>query len=131
MSTERIGILLVNSGTPDSPQPAAVRAFLARFLADRRVVDLPRALWLPLLYGVILPWRPARVARKYRLIWSASGSPLRDLTERLRAELAAVLAQRMLAPLLVEVGMLYSAPDVRAALERLRAGGAQRLLVLP
>jgi len=49
LSTERIGILLVNSGTPESPQPAAVRAFLARFLADRRVVDLPRALWLPLL----------------------------------------------------------------------------------
>ena len=131
LSTERIGILLVNSGTPEAPEPAAVRAFLARFLADRRGVDLPRALWLPLLYGVILPWRPAREARKYRLIWSASGSPLRDLTERLRAELAAVLAQRMLAPLLVEVGMLYSAPDVRAALERLRAGGAQRLLVLP
>jgi protoporphyrin/coproporphyrin ferrochelatase len=124
LSTERIGILLVNSGTPEAPEPAAVRAFLARFLADRRVVDLPRALWLPLLYGVILPSRPTRVARKYRRIWSASGSPLRDLTERLRAELAAVLAQRMLAPLLVEVGMLYSAPDVRLALERLRAGGA-------
>jgi protoporphyrin/coproporphyrin ferrochelatase len=131
LSTERIGILLVNSGTPEAPEPAAVRAFLARFLADRRVVDLPRALWLPLLYGVVLPWRPARVARKYRRIWSTLGSPLRDLTERLRAELAAVLAQRTLAPLLVEVGMLYSSPDVRAALERLRAGGAQRLLVLP
>ena len=63
LSTERIGILLVNSGTPEAPEPAAVRAFLARFLADPRVVDLPRALWLPLLYGVILPWRPARVAR--------------------------------------------------------------------
>ena len=58
MSTERIGILLVNSGTPAAPEPAAVRAFLARFLADPRVVELPRALWLPLLYGVILPWRP-------------------------------------------------------------------------
>jgi protoporphyrin/coproporphyrin ferrochelatase len=131
LSTERIGILLINSGTPEAPQPAAVRAFLARFLADPRVVDLPRALWLPLLYGVVLPWRPARVARKYRLIWSDSGSPLHDLTMRLRTELVGVLAQRMLAPLLVEVGMLYSAPEVSAALERLRAGGAQRLLVLP
>ena len=131
LSTERIGILLVNSGTPEAPEPAAVRAFLARFLADPRVVEAPRALWLPLLYGVILPWRPARVARKYRRIWSASGSPLRDLTAQLRAELAAVLAQRMLAPLQVEVGMLYSAPEVSAALERLRTGGAQRLLVLP
>ncbi len=131
MSTERIGILLVNSGTPEAPEPAAVRAFLARFLADPRVVELPRALWLPLLHGVILPLRPARVARKYRRIWTDSGSPLRELTMRLRAELAGVLAQRMLAPLQVEVGMLYSAPDVSAALERLRAGGAQRLLVLP
>jgi ferrochelatase len=129
--TERIGILLVNSGTPEAPEPGAVRAFLARFLADPRVVDLPRALWLPLLYGVILPFRPRRVARKYRLIWSASGSPLRELTEQLRGELTAALAQRMLAPLSVEVGMLYSAPDVRAALRRLRASGAQRLLVLP
>src|SRR5207245_5150372 len=110
---ERIGILLANSGTPESPEPRAVRRFLARFLADPRVVELPRALWLPLLYGVILPWRPRRVARKYRLIWTASGSPLRDLSERLRAELAGSLAQRMLAPLSVELGMLYSAPEVR------------------
>ena len=131
LNTERIGILLVNSGTPEAPEPAAVRAFLARFLADRRIVDLPRVLWLPVLYGVILPWRPARVASKYRRIWSESGSPLRDLTLKLRAELAGVLAQRMLAPLQVEVGMLYSAPEVRLALERLRSGGAQRLLVLP
>jgi protoporphyrin/coproporphyrin ferrochelatase len=131
LSTERIGILLVNSGTPEAPEPAAVRAFLARFLADPRVVELPRALWLPLLYGVVLPFRPARVARKYRRIWSDSGSPLRELTLRLGAGLGAVLAQRILAPLQVEVGMLYSAPDVHAALARLRAGGAQRLLVLP
>jgi ferrochelatase len=128
---ERIGILLVNSGTPQAPTPHAVRAFLARFLSDPRVVALPRALWLPVLYGLILPARPRRVARKYQRIWSAQGSPLRDLSERLRGELAAVLAQRMLAPLRVELGMLYSAPEIRAALERLRDGGAQRLLVLP
>ena len=128
---ERIGILLVNSGTPEAAEPRAVRAFLARFLADPRVVELPRGLWLPLLYGVILPWRPRRIARKYRLIWSAAGSPLRELSERLRAELTTVLAQRVLAPLSVEVGMLYSAPQLRTALERLREGGAQRVLVLP
>src|SRR5256885_17142371 len=93
--------------------------------------ELPRALGLPLLYGVILPWRPRRVARKYRLIWTASGSPLRDLSERLRAELAGSLAQRMLAPLSVELGMLYSAPEVSGALARLRDCGAQRILVLP
>jgi protoporphyrin/coproporphyrin ferrochelatase len=129
---ERIGILLVNSGTPLAPQAGAVRAFLARFLADPRVVELPRALWLPLLYGVILPWRPRRVAHRYRRIWSAaSGSPLRDLSERLRAELARTLAQHTLAPLSVELGMLYSPPELRNALRRLRDAGARRLLVLP
>ena len=131
LSTERIGILLINSGTPLAAEAGAVRAFLARFLADPRVVELPRALWLPLLYGLILPLRPWRVARKYRRIWSAAGSPLRDLSERLRGELAKALAQRMLAPLSVELGMLYSTPYVPAALGRLRDGGAQRLLVLP
>src|SRR5580700_7315426 len=122
---ERIGILLVNSGTPRAPTARAVRAFLAPFLADPRVVELPRALWLPLLYGVILPWRPARVARKCRLIWTAAGSPLADLSERLRNELAAALAQRVLAPLSVELGMLYSDPGVPAALRRLRDAGAR------
>jgi protoporphyrin/coproporphyrin ferrochelatase len=128
---ERIGILLVNSGTPAAPEPAAVRAFLARFLADPRVVELPRALWLPVLYGLILPFRPRRIARKYRKIWGSTDSPLRELTERLRQELSAALAQRVLAPLSVEVGMLYSAPQLRGALERLRDSGAQRILVLP
>ena len=120
LSTERIGILLVNSGTPDSPQPAAVRAFLARFLADRRVVDLPRALWLPLLYGVILPWRPARVARKYRLIWSASGSPLRDLTERLRAGGAQRLLELPLFPQYCGATTGAAFDHVSAALRRAR-----------
>jgi protoporphyrin/coproporphyrin ferrochelatase len=131
MSVERIGVLLVNSGTPRAPEPGAVRAFLARFLADPRVVQLPRALWLPLLYAVILPLRPRSVARKYRLIWSASGSPLRELSERLRIELVCALAQRMLAPLTVELGMLYSEPELSAALERLHAANVRRLLVLP
>ena len=131
LNTERLGILLVNSGTPPTADAAGVRAFLRRFLADPRVVELPRAVWLPLLYGVILPLRPYRVARKYRRIWSQGGSPLRVLSEALRAELANVLAQHMLAPLSVELGMLYSEPQLAAALRRLRAAGAQRLLVLP
>ncbi len=130
-SPERIGILLLNSGTPEAAEPWAVRAFLARFLADPRVVELPRFLWLPVLWGVVLPWRPMRIARKYRQIWTTAGSPLRSFSERLGKELAAVLAQRMLAPLSVEVGLLYSPPDVRGALSRLRESGAQRILALP
>lgn len=128
---ERIGILLVNSGTPEAATAAAVRRFLRRFLSDPRVVELPRALWLPLLYAVVLPLRPRRVARKYRRIWTETGSPLRDFSERLRAELNSALARRLLAPLSVELGMLYSPPSVRDALARLRASGAQRILVVP
>jgi len=130
-SAERLGVLLVNSGTPEAPSARAVRAFLRRFLADPRVVELPRALWLPLLYGLILPLRPRRVARKYRRIWQAGGSPLRELTEQLRGALAGALGERMLAPLSVEAGMLYSSPGAEEALRRLRAAGAQRILVLP
>src|SRR5579862_949548 len=128
---ERIGILLVNSGTPEAPTAAGVRRFLRRFLSDPRVVELPRLVWLPLLYGVILPLRPARIAPKYRRIWSEAGSPLRDLSEQLRKELSGALARQVLAPLSVELGMLYSPPSVREALGRLRASGAQRILVVP
>ncbi|MBV9695617.1 MAG: ferrochelatase [Gammaproteobacteria bacterium] len=128
---ERIGILLVNSGTPQAPEPRAVRAFLRRFLADPRVVELPRLVWLPLLYGLVLPLRPRRVARKYRLIWSPEGAPLRHLSEALGAAVSAALAQRALAPLSLEVAMLYSPPELEAALARLRAAGARRILALP
>lgn len=128
---ERIGILLVNTGTPEAPEPREVRRFLARFLSDPRVVEIPRPLWLPILYGFILPFRPARSAAKYRKIWSAYGSPLLELSERLRAELSLTLAQRVLAPFTVELGMLYSRPSVSASLQRLRESGAQRILVVP
>ncbi len=130
-TAERIGVLLVNSGTPDAPEPRAVRAFLKRMLSDPRIVEMPRALWLPILHGLVLPLRPARVARKYRRIWSAGGSPLLELSERLRSELTSTLAQRFLAPFSVELGMLYGTPSVAQALTRLRESGAQRILVLP
>ncbi len=130
-TAERIGVLLVNSGTPQSAEPRDVRRFLARMLSDPRIVEFPRILWMPILHGLILPLRPRRSARKYRRIWSSAGSPLLDLSERLRSELVATLAQRMLAPLSVELGMLYGGPTVPEALSRLRACGAQRILVVP
>ena len=130
-TTERIGILAVNFGTPDSPTPRDVRRFLARMLGDPRVVELPRPLWLPILYGFILPLRPARIAPKYRKIWSTQGSPLREESDRLRGALASLLAQRMMAPFSLEFAMLYGTPSVSESLQRLRAAGAQRIVVLP
>ncbi len=128
---ERIGVLLVNSGTPDSPSTRDVRRFLARLLGDPRVVEAPRWLWLPILHGIILRTRPFRSARKYRSIWTERGSPLLTFTEDLRKQLAHELTQRVLAPTAVEIGMLYANPSVPDALARLRAAGAQRILVLP
>ncbi len=128
---ERIGILLVNSGTPDSPSTRDVRRFLARLLGDPRVVEAPRALWLPLLHGVILRTRPWRSAKKYRRIWTEQGSPLLALSEQLRGALERELASRVIAPISVELGMLYANPSVPTALRKLQESGAQRILVLP
>lgn len=128
---ERIGVLLVNSGTPDSPSTRDVRRFLGRLLGDPRVIELPRALWLPLLHGVILRTRPFRSARKYRQIWTPEGSPLLLHSERLRDAVRRRLGGLVRAPVAVEIGMLYASPGVADGLARLRDAGAQRILVLP
>lgn len=127
----RIGVLVANLGTPDAPTPAAVRRYLAEFLGDPRVIELPRALWWPLLHGVILRVRPRRSAHAYRQIWTAAGSPLlagtRALAEALRQRLTALLP----VPPAVAVGMCYGNPSLPAALAELRAQQVRRLLVLP
>jgi ferrochelatase len=128
---ERIGVLLVNTGTPDSLQVRDIRRYLAKFLSDPRVIELPRWLWLPILHGYILRTRPRRSQAKYRKIWTEEGSPLLSLSRTLRTALASALAQRALAPFSVELGMLYSTPSVAAGLAKLQQAGAQRILVLP
>ena len=80
---DRTGVLLVNLGTPDAPTPRALRRYLAEFLADPRVVEVPRPIWLAILYGVILPLRSPRSARAYAKVWTDQGSPLRVWSERL------------------------------------------------
>lgn len=127
--SERIGVLLVNSGSPDSASVPDIRRFLARLLSDPRVVELPRWLWLPILHGLILPVRPLRSVRKYREVFAAGRSPLASLSDSLRGALETELARRM--PVSVAVGMLYSSPLVDAAIRQLVESGARRLLVLP
>jgi ferrochelatase len=121
------GVLLANLGTPDAPGRKAVARFLREFLSDPRVVDLPRFLWLPLLYCVIIPLRAGRSAAAYRKIWSAEGSPLLVLTERL----AARLRSHMHGGAAVAVGMRYGQPSIRRGLESLQKAGVRRVIVLP
>jgi ferrochelatase len=127
----KLGVLVANLGTPDAPTAEAVKRFLAEFLSDRRVVDLPRALWLPVLYGVILRIRPRRSALAYREIWTPSGSPLLVNTQALARALEQRLASLLSASVPVATGMTYGNPSIAAALEELRARDVQRLLVLP
>jgi ferrochelatase len=127
----RTGVLLVNSGTPDTLTAGGVRNFLRRLLSDRRTVETPRIIWNLILYGVILPLRPARVLPKYRRVWTAEGSPLLTHSLALRDALRRSLRDRAGEPVAVELGMLYSTPDVAQGLAALRDAGAQRVLVLP
>src|SRR5689334_2648845 len=103
----RVGILLVNLGTPSAPTAGAVRPYLKQFLSDRRVIEIPRILWWPLLNWVILNVRPRRSARKYAKIWTAEGSPLTVHTERQAQLLQQSLAAKIEYPTQVEWAMRY------------------------
>ncbi len=125
------GILLANLGSPSAPKASAVRTFLRQFLADPRVVELPRLRWWLLRNLVILPLRPYRVARAYRRIWTDEGSPLVVTGRQQAADLEWEIARRIDRPLPVFAGMRYGKPSIEAALGVLRRRGCRRILVLP
>jgi protoporphyrin/coproporphyrin ferrochelatase len=128
---KRIGVLAVNLGTPDSPSYFAVQRYLREFLSDRRVINTTRLIWSPLLYGVILPLRPIRTARKYRKIWTAEGSPLAVYSRRLAVKLGSALQVPFGDSIRVELGMTYGNPSIASALRSLAEQNVDRLLVLP
>jgi ferrochelatase len=126
----RTAVLLCNLGTPDAPTAPAVRRYLAEFLSDPRVVEIPRLLWWLILNGVILRTRPARSAKKYASIWTAQGSPLRVWTDKQAKLLAGYLGQRG-HPVLVRSAMRYGSGAIPQVLDELKAAGATRILILP
>jgi ferrochelatase len=125
------GVLLVNLGTPEAPTPGAVRTYLREFLSDARVVAIPRLVWLPILYLAILPFRPAKTAKKYAQVWTPEGSPLRVFHERQGQLLRGSIGERLRAVVPVFAAMRYGKPSVREGLEELRAKGCDRVLVIP
>jgi ferrochelatase len=129
-SPARTGILLANLGTPDAPTAAAVRRYLAEFLSDPRVVEIPRLVWKPILHGIILRVRPAKSAAKYASIWTPEGAPLLVWTDRLAKLLAGYLGERG-RRVEVRTAMRYGAPSIAGGLDALKAAGCARVLVLP
>lgn len=132
-SPARTAVLLVNLGTPDAPTPSAVRKYLREFLSDPRVVEIPRALWWPILHGIILRLRPARSAAKYASIWTEDGSPLALWTAKQATLLKGYLGERGHSPpaLLVRHAMRYGNPSIAQVLGQLKAEHVTRVLVLP
>ncbi|CAK0760345.1 Ferrochelatase [Gammaproteobacteria bacterium] len=126
-----LGILLANLGTPSTPTPAAVRRYLAEFLWDPRVVELPRWLWWFILHGVVLRVRPSRSAHAYQKVWTVQGSPLLAIGRRQAAALQDTLRSRLTGSVTIALGMRYGDPSIATALEELRRTGIHRLLVLP
>ena len=123
-------VLLLNLGTPDSPTAPALRRYLREFLSDPRVVEVPRAIWLPLLNGVILPLRAPKSAAKYASIWQADGSPLASGTAALARALQVSLDTRG-HPVIVRHAMRYGNPAAATVLDELHAQGTTRLLLVP
>ena len=128
---ERSAVLLVNLGTPDAPTATALRRYLAQFLWDPRVVEIPRPLWWLILNGVILRTRPAKSAAKYKSIWTEAGSPLLTWTVRQAELLQTCLLARGHHHLIVRHAMRYGSPGIATTLDALAAEGVTRLLVLP
>jgi ferrochelatase len=130
-TADRIGILVVNLGTADAPTYLAVQRYLREFLSDRRVINTTPLLWLPLLYGVILPLRPIRTARNYRRIWTREGSPLAVYSQRLAQKIGSVLQSSIGDRIRIELAMTYGKPYIESAIQRLAGQNVRRLLVLP
>jgi protoporphyrin/coproporphyrin ferrochelatase len=123
----RIGVLLVNLGSPEAPTPRAVRAYLKQFLSDRRVVELPAILWQPILRGIILNTRPKKSAHAYAQVWTKQGSPLTAIT----AKQAAAIQQRFGSAVQVDWAMRYGAPSMGDRLAAMKASGCERILIAP
>ena len=127
MKHGRIGVLLINLGTPDAPEAAAVRRYLAEFLSDPRVIEIPRVAWLPILHGIILRSRPKKSAHAYEQVWTEEGSPLAAITRRQ----SAALQDRLGEDVIFDFAMRYGNPGIGKSMENLTALGCERILVAP
>ena len=125
--TSKVGVLLINLGTPDAPDAGSVRRYLGEFLSDRRVVELPPILWQPILRGIILTTRPKKSAHAYQQVWTDQGSPLAFHTR----DTALALAEAMGPGVTVDWAMRYGNPSIASRLSAMKKAGCDRILLAP
>ena len=123
----KVGVLLINLGTPDAPEPGAVRLYLKQFLSDPRVVEIPQLVWQPILRSLVLTRRPRRSAEAYRKVWTEEGSPLAAITARQARALAGAFG----AAAIVDHAMRYGRPAISGRIDALVAAGCDRILIAP
>lgn len=128
---QRSAVLLVNLGSPEAPTSVALKRYLAEFLSDRRVIDLSRWLWWPILHGFVLRTRPQKSALLYQKIWWPEGAPLLVISEQQVAGIRACLAEQGLGDVIVDYAMRYGSPSISDKLWALKAQGVDQILVLP
>jgi ferrochelatase len=123
----KIGVLLINLGTPNSPEPGSVKLYLKEFLSDPRVVEIPQLVWQPILRGIILNTRPKKSAHAYKQVWTEEGSPLAAITARQARALAGAFGEGVI----VDYAMRYGRPAIRERIEALKVAGCERILIAP
>jgi ferrochelatase len=127
VAPRRVGVLLINLGTPDAPEPRAVKRYLAEFLSDPRVIELPKLAWQPILRGLVLTTRPKKSAHAYAQVWSDAGSPLAAITEAQANALNGAFGPGVL----VDWAMRYGAPAIPDRLRAMKEAGCERILLAP
>ncbi len=127
VSSGTVGVLLINLGTPDAPDPSSVKRYLKQFLSDRRVIEIPPIAWQPILRGIILNTRPAKSAEAYSKVWTDRGSPLADITSR-QAE---AIEGRFGENVIVDYAMRYGNPSIETQMNKLTEKGCDRILIAP
>jgi protoporphyrin/coproporphyrin ferrochelatase len=125
------GVLITNLGTPDAPTPTALRTYLAEFLSDPRVIEVPKYLWWFVLHGIILRTRPKKSAALYKKVWTDEGSPLLSISKKQVEGIRNLLESQFSGSIKVELAMRYGNPSIESGLEKLRAANARRIVILP
>ena len=125
------GVLITNLGSPDAPTPAALRKYLAEFLSDQRVIEVPGFIWWFVLHGIILRTRPRRSAKLYEKVWTDKGSPLLAISEKQTKGIQNLLNKQIPGTVKVELAMRYGNPSIKSGLEKLQKTNATRILIMP